>query len=297
MNIALYSRQTDDESLRFFVSVIRFLREKKCNVSVYHPILQLLKNEELPLVGGSFVNKEELVGLRADFLFSIGGDGTFIDAANLAGDSNLPILGINTGRIGFLTNVNRNNFQNAFNYLQQSDFQVEKRSLLHVQCDKGEELPSHFALNDISIHPHAESINAIQVQANGEHLNTYWGDGLIVATPTGSTAYSLSCGGPILVPTAEVIALTPIASHSLTVRPIVLPASNELKIKVESRSHHFILSVDSHRITMPDDVTLTITRAHYTIQTVRLPNADFYSVIREKLLWGLDRRGEIRLNG
>lgn len=291
MDIALYSRQTDDESLHFLASVIRFLHEKKCNVSVYHSILQLLKTEELPQLSGSFENKEELVGLRADFLFSIGGDGTFIDAANLAGDSGIPILGINTGRIGFLTNVNRNNFENAFEYIQQSNFQIDKRSLLHVTCDNGEILPSYFALNDISIHPHAESINAIRVKANGEHLNTYWGDGLIVATPTGSTAYSLSCGGPIIVPTADVIVLTPIASHSLTVRPIVLPASNNLTIKVESRSHHFILSIDSHRVTMPDGVTLSISRANYTTRTIRLPNADFYSVIQEKLLWGLDRRG------
>ena len=162
--------------------------------------------------------------------------------------------------------------------------------ILQIRSDKEEALPAQFALNDISIHPHGESINAVHVEANGEQLNTYWGDGLIIATPTGSTAYSLSCGGPILVPSANVMVLTPIASHSLTVRPIVLPTDNELKIKVESRTHRFILSVDSHRLTMEDDLTLTISRAPYTIPTIRLPNAGFYSVIREKLLWGLDKR-------
>ena len=275
MKIALYSKFPTNEGKAFIAEVIHFLTDK--GVTTHE-------------VTGTPTDRQELSAFRPDFLFSIGGDGTFIDAANLVGDSGIPILGINTGRIGFLTNVNRNNFQEAFGFLQNSDYQIEKRSLLQISSDNGELLPATFALNDISIHPHGESINAVKVLANGEKLNTYWGDGLIVATPTGSTAYSLSCGGPILVPSANVMVLTPIASHSLTVRPIVLPTDNELKIKVESRSHRFILSVDSHRLTINDDVTLTVSRAPYTIQTIRLPNADFYSVIREKLLWGLDKR-------
>ena len=275
MKIALYSKFPTNEGKAFIAEVIHFLTDK--GVTTHE-------------VTGTPTDRQELSAFRPDFLFSIGGDGTFIDAANLVGDSGIPILGINTGRIGFLTNVNRNNFQEAFGFLQNSDYQIEKRSLLQISSDNGELLPATFALNDISIHPHGESINAVKVLANGEKLNTYWGDGLIVATPTGSTAYSLSCGGPILVPSANVMVLNPIASHSLTVRPIVLPTDNELNIRVESRSHRFILSVDSHRMTMDDTVTLTVSRAPYTIPTIRLPNADFYSVIREKLLWGLEKR-------
>ena len=290
MFIAIYSRPAIQEGTIFLSEVIRFLHEKGVTVAAFHSLTECLEKDISNHISSIFKNKKELSDLHPDFLFSIGGDGTFIDAANLVGDSGLPILGINTGRIGFLTNVNRNNFREAFDFLQKSDYQIEKRSLLQVSSDNGAELPATFALNDISIHPHGDSINAVHVEANGERLNTYWGDGLIVATPTGSTAYSLSCGGPILVPSANVMVLTPIASHSLTVRPIVLPTDNELKIKVESRSHRFILSVDSHRLTMNDTVTLTVSRAPYTIQTIRLPNADFYSVIREKLLWGLDKR-------
>ena len=275
MKIALYSKSPNNEGKAFIAEVVRFLKDNGATTLE---------------VTGTPSDKQELSAFSPDFLFSIGGDGTFIDAANLVGDSGIPILGINTGRIGFLTNVNRNNFQKAFSFLQESNYQIERRSLLQIKSDRGEPLPASFALNDISIHPYGESINEVKVQANGEQLNTYWGDGVIVATPTGSTAYSLSCGGPILVPSADVMVLTPIASHSLTVRSIVLPADNELKIKVESRSHRFVLSVDSHRLTMNDDVTITVSRAPYTIQTVRLPNADFYSVIREKLLWGLDKR-------
>ena len=290
MTIALYSRITNEESQNFITEVIRFLHEKSVTVATFHSLTDHFEKDVSSYISSIFKDQQELSSLHPDFLFSIGGDGTFIDAANLVGDSGLPILGINTGRIGFLTNVNRSNFREAYAFLQKNDYQIEKRSLLQIRSDNGVELPATFALNDISIHPHGDSINAVHVDANGERLNTYWGDGLIVATPTGSTAYSLSCGGPILVPSANVMVLTPIASHSLTVRPIVLPTDNELKIKVESRSHRFILSVDSHRLTMDDDVTLTVSRAPYTIQTIRLPNADFYSVIREKLLWGLDKR-------
>ena len=290
MKFSIYSRPATTEGSDFITEVIHFLLEKGGEVGVFHALFALLPNDLQSEISGTFANQQELAALHPDFLLSIGGDGTFIDAANLVGDTGMPILGINTGRIGFLTNVNRSNYKEAFEFLQNSDYQIEKRSLLQITSDNGATLPAAFALNDISIHPHGDSINAVHVVANGERLNTYWGDGLIVATPTGSTAYSLSCGGPILVPSANVMVLTPIASHSLTVRPIVLPTDNELKIRVESRSHHFILSVDSHRLTMDDTVTLTVSRAPYTIQTIRLPNAGFYSVIREKLLWGLDKR-------
>lgn len=290
MRLAIYSRPANGEGSDFITEVILFLQKKNVEVTVFHTLSALLPNAVQDKIFHTFASQQELAALRPDFLFSIGGDGTFIDAATLVGDSDIPILGINTGRIGFLTNVNRSNYKEAFDFLQNSDYQIEKRSLLQITSDNGAPLPATFALNDISIHPHGDSINAVHVEANGERLNTYWGDGLIVATPTGSTAYSLSCGGPILVPSANVMVLTPIASHSLTVRPIVLPTDNKLKIRVESRSHRFILSVDSHRLTMDDTVTLTVSRATYTIPTIRLPNADFYSVIREKLLWGLDKR-------
>ena len=290
MRLAIYSRPANGEGSDFITEVILFLQKKNVEVTVFHTLSALLPNTVRDKIFHTFASQQELAALRPDFLFSIGGDGTFIDAATLVGDSDIPILGINTGRIGFLTNVNRSNYKEAFDFLQNSDYQIEKRSLLQITSDNGAPLPATFALNDISIHPHGDSINAVHVEANGERLNTYWGDGLIVATPTGSTAYSLSCGGPILVPSANVMVLTPIASHSLTVRPIVLPTDNKLKIRVESRSHRFILSVDSHRLTMDDTVTLTVSRAPYTIPTIRLPNADFYSVIREKLLWGLDKR-------
>ena len=290
MNIALYSRQPSADGIALIEEMIGYLRQSKVNIILHEAISDLVKKNVLTYCKGTFISKEDLVDQHTDFLFSIGGDGTFIDAANLMEDGNIPILGINTGRIGFLTNVNKQNYQMAFQLLQSGDYQLENRFLLHIDTPNSNIIQHHFALNDISIHPSGDSINAIHVWANGEKLNTYWGDGLIVATPTGSTAYSLSCGGPILVPSSDVIVLTPIASHSLTVRPIVLPANYELTLQIESRSHQFVLSMDAQRTTLEDTTILLISKEKFTIPTVRLSHTDFYSVIREKLLWGIDLR-------
>ena len=284
MKIALYCRQRGEED--FIQTVIRHLKEEHYEIIVHgnYPSGDSCLEH--------FYTHEDLKkNMPINFMVSIGGDGSFIDAANLVGDLDIPLVGINTGRIGFLSGIRKENFRECFQMLQHGKFTLEDRSLLHIGSSEPLDMNHSFVINDITIRASdADAIDAITVWAEEQKVNTYWADGLIIATPTGSTAYSMSCGGPILHPQSDVQVLTPIASHSLTVRPIVLPADNELEIKVESRSHKFILSVDSHRLTMDDDVTLTVSKAPYTIQTVRLPNADFYSVIREKLLWGLDKR-------
>ncbi len=290
MNIALYCRTNSYDVIHFITGIIHLLKKRCIPVSANRQLAAMLPPEMQQKLDGTFENKQELIELQTNYLFSIGGDGTFIDAANIVEDSGIPIWGINTGRIGFLTNTNRGDFETALDDFENGKFSIEHRSLLHLEAMPSLQLPSTSALNDISIHPSGESLNEIHVFANGVEVNTYWGDGLIVSTPTGSTAYSLSCGGPIIVPSADVTVLTPIASHSLTVRPVVLPASDELKIKVESRTHQFVLSLDSHRIIVDDTVTLFITKEKFTIQTIHFPHADFYSVIREKLMWGLDKR-------
>lgn len=291
MNIALFSRSSDEAGLQFIKETLFFLYLQKDKVWAYCDLLNQLETTEKNMLAGAFSDKTALIENNIDFVFSIGGDGTFIDAANVVADSSVAILGINTGRIGFLTNVVPANFHQAYECLKNGQFKREQRSLLHIETENNAKFPTHFALNDISLHPYTEeSINAIHVWVNDEKVNTYWGDGLIVSTATGSTAYSLSCGGPILVPTAEAIVLTPIASHSLTVRPLVLPNNCELKIKVESRKKQFILSMDSQRIVLSDDTCLIITREKFTIETIRLLDSSFYSVIREKLLWGMDKR-------
>lgn len=294
MKIALYSRTPDENGILFIIDVIQFLNKGNVQVWLYEGLHDVVDGLDNLQIEDFFVDNHRLIDEKIDFLFSFGGDGTFIDAANLIANSNIPIFGINTGRIGFLTAINKSHFEKAFACLQNGDYEIENRSLLHVDAEPHIAIPAHFALNDVSVHPYNEdSILAIHVWTNGNKLNTYWSDGLIVATPTGSTAYSLSCGGPILVPNADVIVLTPIASHSLTVRPIVVPASYVIQIQVESRNHGFVLSLDSHRVNVEAQTCLTISRENFTIQTVRLPDTDFYSVIREKLLWGIDKRNLI----
>lgn len=228
-----------------------------------------------------------------DFMVSIGGDGSFIDAANLIGDLGIPLVGINTGRIGFLSAIKKDNFEACIRMLQEKKYTLESRSLLHIEGSEPLPLNTHFVVNDVTVRAtDNDSINAVSVSVGNQHINTYWADGLIVATPTGSTAYSMSCGGPILHPQTDVVVLTPIASHSLSVRPLVIPATQTLEIAVDGRGGKYSLCVDTQRIILSDSVKLFITKERFTIKTVLFDNTHFYSTIREKLLWGLDKRND-----
>jgi len=290
MKIAVYSRKRVKHDLHVVRQIVQLLEEMQCEVVLHTNIgNELLKNKFMPTL---FSNHETLKQVdNVDFLMSVGGDGTFIDSANMVGILGIPLVGVNTGRIGFLAGTNKHNFREHLQQLIEGKYEIEDRALLHLECSTPLPLQTHFALNDITVRPSDEtSINAIRVWLNGEQVNTYWADGLIIATPTGSTAYSLSCGGPILLPSTQVNVITPIASHTLAVRPIVVPAQHEIKIAVESRSKKFSLALDSKRVLMQNSVTLTITPEHFTIKTVRFPEADFFTIIREKLMWGIDRR-------
>ena len=177
--------------------------------------------------------------------------------------------------------------------LLEKQYTLESRSLLHIEGSEPLSLGTHFVVNDVTIRAtDSDSINAITVTTDGKHINTYWADGLIVATPTGSTAYSMSCGGPILHPQTDVVVLTPIASHSLSVRPLVIPATQVLDIAVSGRGGRYSLCVDTQRLILNDSVKLRISKEKFTIQTVLFDNTNFYSTIREKLLWGLDKRND-----
>ena len=287
MRLAVYSRQCDGEDALFVKEVMAALREKGCELLLHRHCAQM---ESMPVVP-VFDTYRELAEQRVDFLLSFGGDGTYIDAANLVGDLNIPLVGINTGRIGFLTTINRQNYVECLRLLLEGKYVIENRFLLHLDCSEPLHLDSYFALNDITVRTSDEnSINAIKVWVGGKPVNTYWGDGLIIATPTGSTAYSMSCGGPIIVPDANVNVLTPIASHTLAVRPMVISADEEIRIVVESRNNSFSLALDSHRVVVENPVELRITKEKFHIQTVLFEDTDFYRIIREKLLWGIDKR-------
>lgn len=287
LTFALYSRPGTGQR-PFIDSVITFLRDNQCKVVLHKNIPCEIADIQ------RFESYKSLQKLgNVDFMVSIGGDGSFIDAANLIGDLNIPLVGINTGRIGFLSAIKKENYESCIRMLIDRKYTLESRSLLHIEGSEPLPLDTHFVVNDVTVRAtDNDSINAISVEAGGKHINTYWADGLIVATPTGSTAYSMSCGGPILHPQTDVVVLTPIASHSLSVRPLVIPAAQPLEIAVDGRGGKYSLCVDTQRIILEDSVKLLITKEKFTIQTVLFDNANFYSTIREKLLWGLDKRND-----
>lgn len=288
MKIAVYCRDLDADDAQFADSVINTLLQDQHEVLVTERLKEDFYNTE------RFDNHHDLKNSGViDFLFSLGGDGTFLEAASLVGDLKIPIVGINTGRIGFLTGINKKDFQKAYQALQENRFSIEERSLLHVACNDVDVLPSSFALNDITLHSLGESfLSNFNVKIDGEMLNSYWSDGLIISTPTGSTAYSLSCGGPILLPATKANVITPIASHSLSVRPIVVPSQHEITVTVGGRGEHAILTMDFHRVELPIPATVRITKEEFNIHSVRFESIDFFTVIREKLYWGADKRNE-----
>lgn len=227
----------------------------------------------------------------ADMVISMGGDGTFLKSAMRVGNRNIPILGINTGRLGFLADISPEEIEETFHEICNGHYQVEDRSVLRLQ-NNGELLHGYpYALNEIAILKRdSSSMISIHTHINGALLTTYQADGLVISTPTGSTAYSLSVGGPIMVPHAGTIALTPVAPHSLNVRPIVLRDDLEITLEVESRSHNFLVAIDGRSESCKEGTRLTITKADYCIKVVKRYNHVFFKTLREKMMWGADTR-------
>ena len=225
---------------------------------------------------------------EADLLFSFGGDGTLLRSAHEIGPSGIPILGVNMGRLGFLADIEGGRIQDAIRQIEKGDYRVEPRLTLSAELDGADELASSWALNEVAIDRSGPAgLISMEVSVDGGKLNTYWADGLIVATPTGSTAYSLAVGGPIITPESDVIVLTPIASHSLTVRPIVLPASSEIEVRVTSGERPYVFATDGRSTMVEDDApALTIRQADHRIHLVKLPGQHYFQTLRNKLMWG-----------
>jgi NAD+ kinase len=234
---------------------------------------------------------EMMIGPDLDLCIGLGGDGTLLDTVALVGRSGIPILGINLGRLGFLSNVRLEDVDGALADLRSGRYSLQDRSLLEV-IDHAEELGAHnFALNEVSISKRdSASMVAVHVHLGADYLNTYWADGLIIATPTGSTAYSLSCGGPILYPTSDALVINPISPHNLNVRPFVVPDHFTIRLQLEARSDKCLLNLDSRSVTVEGDSQVTIRRAPFTVKMVQLEDQDFLHTLRTKLHWGLDQR-------
>ena len=227
----------------------------------------------------------------ADMVISLGGDGTFLKAANRVGSKQIPILGINTGRLGFLADISPEEMKETFDEIRDGRYDIEKRSVLQVTCNDGRRLKTPYALNEIAVLKRdSSSMISIHTAINGAPLTTYQADGLVVATPTGSTAYSLSVGGPIIVPHSNSIVLTPVAPHSLNVRPIVLCDDCRITLRVESRSHNYLVAIDGRSESCSESTVLTLSRADYDIRVVKRTSHRYFDTLRNKMMWGADVR-------
>jgi NAD+ kinase len=291
MRIALFGKNAEAGVSPFIQELVDKLATTHGITLVYEPFLHNLRDKiTFPRAPEVFTCQADLRG-RADFLFSIGGDGTILDAVTLVGDSGIPVTGINLGRLGFLSGISKDNIVPAVDAIAAGSYRIEQRTLLSLETPGHIFGQNNHALNDLTVYKrNAMAMLSIKTWVNGEFLNSYWADGLIIATPTGSTAYSLSCTGPILSPDSENFVITPIASHNLTVRPIVIRDDSEIRIRVEGKSPDFIVSLDSRLEVVDNSVELLIRKAGFKINLLRLVGKDFFQTIREKLNWGLDNR-------
>jgi len=291
MKIALFGKNISENAVPYVQELIETLYSMQSEVSIYQPFYEILGTRITFPPDFTLFSTQAEIEQRVDFLFSIGGDGTFLEAVGLVGNSGIPVAGINIGHLGFLSGISKDLIIPALNALQKGEYHLEKRSLLLLETPQSLFAPVNYALNEVTVYKqNVMSLLTIKTWINGHFLNAYWADGLIIATPTGSTAYSLSCTGPILTPDSENFLITPIASHNLTVRPIVVRDNSIIRIAVEAKSENFLVSLDS-RIESADQTTeLHIRKAPFQINLLRLKDKNFFQTIREKLNWGLDNR-------
>ena len=291
MKIAIYGRDFNDSVLPFVQEVFNALAENDITILIYQRFNNFIKNKiTIPANVSVFVNHQELAD-HADVLLSLGGDGTLLDTLSLIRNSQIPVIGINFGRLGFLASINKNEIKKAIEALVNGEYSLDRRSILNLESQSSLFGEENFALNDITIHRRDNSaMMIIHAYMNGEFINSYWADGLIIATPTGSTAYSLSCGGPIILPNAQNFVITPIAPHNLNVRPVIVPDDVVLTFEIEARSTKFLVSCDSRTETVDRSVKLMVNKADFNINLIRLNNESYLTTLRNKLLWGIDTR-------
>ncbi|MEI6822577.1 MAG: NAD kinase [Bacteroidota bacterium] len=291
MKIALFGKNLNGNNHEYVQLLIDKIESLGISLIIYEPFFNsYIKIFNFNNTVQTFSDHLEIKD-NVDFLLSLGGDGTLLDTITLVRDSGVPILGINMGRLGFLASINKDNILPALNAILEGNYVLDKRSLVRLETPSNPFGELNYALNEMTVYKQLPlSMLRVKVYVNDEFLNTYWSDGLIIATPTGSTAYSLSCGGPIITPESENFIITPIATHNLTVRPIVIPDNNIIRIEVETRNEEFFVSLDSRSSSIREAQELIVKKEKFKINLVRLNNQNFFSTIRHKLLWGSDAR-------
>jgi NAD+ kinase len=291
MKIAIYSRGLDAEQENPLQFLLQELAQHKIEVLLYSQLQELCHVPDQLKQGVSFFDKSEDLNETVDCLISLGGDGTMLDSVTLIKDKGIPLLGINFGRLGFLANINREELTTAVDALVNQTIVIDKRTLIHVDANIPLFDNAPFGLNEFAIHKRDTSpMIKIHTYLNGEFLNTFWADGLIVATPTGSTGYNMSCNGPIVFPDASSFVITPVAPHNLNVRSIVVPDNNIISFEIEGRTDEFICMLDARREVVNIDIQLAVKKETFDVSLVRLNEGSFLSTLRNKLTWGMDKR-------
>ena len=292
MKIAIYGQSVDKISKNIFLEILNISKSQNLELFVeekYNSVLlKKLKTNHNHKMFSSYNDLDKSI----DMMITIGGDGTLLRSITYIRDLGIPIIGINTGRLGFLATLNQELLNIELKKVLKGEFDVKERSLLEVSVDDNDNFSDfNFALNEVSVgRKNTTSMIEIKTTLDGEYLNTYWADGLIVSTPTGSTGYSLSCGGPIMTPSSQTFSITPIAPHNLNARPLVISDEIKIQLSVEGREKSHLLSLDSQIISLKNNVKIKIKKANYKIKLASINNNSFYKTLRNKLLWGEDRR-------
>lgn len=293
MKIAIFGQYYQNDTHPIIKDIFVFFNTHGVELVIEEQFLNTLYSHDILKKQYQTFNHHSQLDTSFDLLLSIGGDGTILRAATYVRHLQIPILGINAGRLGFLASVPQENITEFLNLVLQKKFTISKRTLLSVSTsiENSDLVQINFALNEITVsRKDTTSMITIETALNGEYLNSYWADGLIIATPTGSTGYSLSCGGPVLTPEVKGLVITPIAPHNLNARPLVIPDETEIQLKISGREKQFLVSLDSRITTLDNETVLNIKKTPFQIHLVDINDVTFLKTLRKKLLWGEDKR-------
>jgi NAD+ kinase len=291
MNVAIFAKRINTGLVETLTQVISALKKHNCDIYLYKDLSEILNQSGISsnMVKGTF-EKPNDISSEIKYFICIGGDGTFLQSIPFVMKKEIPLVGINNGRLGFLANIQKQEISQSIDAIIRNEFEIEHRSLIKLVSPAGLFGDFQYALNDLTIQKKGSSLITIHTYINNEYLNGYWTDGLIISTPTGSTAYSMSAGGPIVCPECKNYIISPIASHNFSVRPLVVDINSEISIEVEARNNQYLLTLDSSTIELGTDIKIQMKKAEFDIQTIKLKQHSFYNTIRTKLMWGMDPR-------
>lgn len=293
MKVGIFGQFYHANSGMYIEELLEVLDSEKIEVVIEEEFLKLIREKNSIKRAYCHFNTFEELDHSYDFFFSVGGDGTILKSVDYIYDLGIPIVGINTGRLGFLATVNKEELQATISHLVRKEYSISERSLLCVSTkpENEEVLSKNYALNEIAVNrKNTTSMITIETWLDDEYLTAYWADGLIISTPTGSTGYSLSCGGPVITSSTKAFAITPIAPHNLNVRPLIIKDSTKIMLKPSGREDEYLISMDSRIATVKNNTSIIIEKAPFKIKMVELPGDSFFKTLRKKLLWGEDKR-------